>query len=187
MAAADQDSLLRALAVMIVHRPRANLHELANAVGVSKATLYRFAGTRDQLVDKVRCHCVDLLRVLIEEAKLDEDHPHVALGRLIDKFVEHREFINFVLHHGRDDGNEAKDTWKPHQELLDVFFLRGQKSRAFRLDVPASYLCECFSALISGFAEADRNGRVARASMREIIEKVMLTGIAGREQDQVES
>ncbi|ELX4162395.1 TPA: efflux pump transcriptional repressor NfxB, partial [Pseudomonas aeruginosa] len=41
------ERLIKALAVAIVDRPRATLKELAEAAGVSKATLHRFCGTRD--------------------------------------------------------------------------------------------------------------------------------------------
>lgn len=39
------ERLIKALAVAIVDRPRATLKELAEAAGVSKATLHRFCGT----------------------------------------------------------------------------------------------------------------------------------------------
>lgn len=42
------ERLIKALAVAIVDRPRATLKELAEAAGVSKATLHRFCGTRDR-------------------------------------------------------------------------------------------------------------------------------------------
>ena len=38
------ERLIKALAVAIVDRPRATLKELAEAAGVSKATLHRFCG-----------------------------------------------------------------------------------------------------------------------------------------------
>ena len=46
----DADSkLLKLLAVAIIESPRATLQELAESVGISKATLHRCYGTRDNL------------------------------------------------------------------------------------------------------------------------------------------
>lgn len=47
LTAADE-KLLKALAIAIVDHPRATFKEIAQAAGVSKATLNRFCGTRDQ-------------------------------------------------------------------------------------------------------------------------------------------
>ncbi|MGP1051779.1 hypothetical protein ACJ8PG_22935, partial [Serratia sp. CY68758] len=49
----DDNKLLAALARAIVERPKANLHELAQAVGISKATLYRFCNTRELLTERL--------------------------------------------------------------------------------------------------------------------------------------
>ncbi len=50
------ERLIKALAVAIVDHPRATLKELAEAAGVSKATLHRFCGTRDNLVQMLEGH-----------------------------------------------------------------------------------------------------------------------------------
>ena len=47
---------LSALALALVTQPRASLQELAKAIGVSKATLYRFCRTREQLVARLIAH-----------------------------------------------------------------------------------------------------------------------------------
>ena len=46
-APAEEEKTLAALALAMVDHPRATLQELAKAIGVSKATLYRFCRTRD--------------------------------------------------------------------------------------------------------------------------------------------
>lgn len=50
------ERLLKALAHAIVVHPRATLKELAETAGVSKATLHRFCGTRDNLVTMLENH-----------------------------------------------------------------------------------------------------------------------------------
>lgn len=182
----SEERLIRALAEAIVHYPRANLQDLAAAVGVSKATLYRFARTRVQIVKKVRDHCVVLTHHILEEADLENNHPHDALRHLIQGFMEQRAFINFLLYHGHDETSTTAKIWSTHQELLDAFFLRGQKMGVFRIDVPAAYLNEFFCSLISGFAVAERRGRVARSGLQHSIEALMLNGAVGARQDQVQ-
>ena len=186
MRESSEERLIRALADAIVHHPRANLQDLAAAVGVSKATLYRFATTRAQIVEKVRDHCVVLTHHILQDAGLETNHPHDVLRHLIQGFMEQRAFVNFLLYHGHDESSTMAKIWSTHQELLDAFFLKGQKMGVFRIDVPAPYLTEFFSSLISGFAVAERRGRVARSGLQHSIEVLMLNGAAGAPQDQFE-
>ncbi len=55
LTAADE-KLLKALAIAIVDHPRATFKEIAQAAGVSKATLNRFCGTRDNLIEMLLDH-----------------------------------------------------------------------------------------------------------------------------------
>ena len=62
----SEDRYLPALARAMVYHPNGNLQDLAKAIGVSKATLYRFCKTRVELVDRVvsyvgRC-CIKAVR-----------------------------------------------------------------------------------------------------------------------------
>lgn len=50
---AEDERVLAALALALVDKPRATLQELAQAIGISKATLYRFSRTREELVDRL--------------------------------------------------------------------------------------------------------------------------------------
>ena len=61
---AGHERLLIALSLAMVDQPRATLQELARAVGVSKATLYRFCQTRDQLVTRLMTHGAQVLSLI---------------------------------------------------------------------------------------------------------------------------
>ena len=45
----NEEQLLKHLAVAIVEKPRSTIKELAESVEISKATLHRFCGTRENL------------------------------------------------------------------------------------------------------------------------------------------
>ena len=49
----DNTAILPPLALALVNHPRATLQELAKAIGISKATLYRFCPTRDLLIKRL--------------------------------------------------------------------------------------------------------------------------------------
>lgn len=85
------ERLIKALAVAIVDRPRATLKELAEAAGVSKATLHRFCGTRDNLVQMLEDHGETVLNQIIQACDLEHAEPLEALQLLIKEHLTHRE------------------------------------------------------------------------------------------------
>lgn len=66
LTAADE-KLLKALAVALVDHPAGTLKDIAQAAGVSKATLNRFCGTRANLIEMLLNHASDLMLTLIHK------------------------------------------------------------------------------------------------------------------------
>ncbi|GLE74060.1 TetR/AcrR family transcriptional regulator [Pseudomonas aeruginosa] len=177
LTAADE-KLLKALAIAIVDHPRATFKEIAQAAGVSKATLNRFCGTRDNLIEMLLDHGSVVIYRVIADADL-ESAPLDALHRLIEGHLTHRELLVFLSFQWRPDTFDLDAggcRWLPYSETLDEFFLRGQKLGVFRIDIGAPALTEIFSFLIFGLVDAERRGRIARAGMAALIEQFFLNG-----------
>lgn len=125
------ERLLKALADAIVVHPRATLKELAEAAGVSKATLHRFCGTRDNLVNMLESYGDQVLTQVIGNADLHGSDPTAALHRLIVEHLKHREMMIFLLFQYRPDSFDDSETnrpWRAYADALDAFFLRGQQA-----------------------------------------------------------
>ncbi len=115
------ERLIKALAVAIVDHPRATLKELAEAAGVSKATLHRFCGTRDNLVQMLEGHGETVLNQIIQACDLEHAEPLEALQRLIKEHLTHRELLVFLVFQYRPDfldphGEGAR--WQSYLEAL---------------------------------------------------------------------
>lgn len=172
------ERLLKALADAIVLHPRATLKELAEAAGVSKATLHRFCGTRDNLVNMLERYGDQVLSHVIDNADLHGSDPAAALHRLI---VEHREMMIFLLFQYRPDSfddSEANRPWRAYADALDAFFLRGQQAGAFRIDISAAIFTEMFLSMVYGIVDAERRGRAASATSVHTLELLFLDGAA---------
>lgn len=178
---AYDERLLKALAVTIVDRPRATLKELAESAGVSKATLHRFCGTRDNLVEMLEKHGETVLREIVVAADLEQTEPLEALRRLISEHLKHREMLVFLMFQYRPDtlGPDADgDYWQSYGAAMDAFFLRGQQLGAFRIDTTAAVFTELFLALIYGMVDAERRGRAASSNSVSTLEQMFLHGAA---------
>lgn len=177
---AHDERLLKALAVAIVDRPRATLKELAEAAGVSKATLHRFCGTRDNLVEMLMSYGERVLTQVISDCELQTTEPLIALRRLIHEHLTHREILVFLMFQYRPDSlDPAVDgRWQPYSDALDAFFLRGQQAGVLRIDITAAVFTELFLALIYGMVDAERRGRAASSSSAGMLEGMFLDGAA---------
>ncbi|QEI05694.1 TetR/AcrR family transcriptional regulator [Pigmentiphaga aceris] len=173
----EENRLLVALASAMVDRPRATLQELAQAVGVSKATLYRFCRTREQLVERLIHHGTVVIGHAIASAELHTSPPLEALRRLIANNLEHRELSSFLMHYWKDASTPpaAGEEW---EIALDTFFLRGQQEGVFRIDLTASVLTELWITIFMGLIDGERRGRIARAGMAGLVERAFLHGAA---------
>jgi TetR/AcrR family transcriptional repressor of mexCD-oprJ operon len=175
-AEAENDKMMAALARALVDQPRASLQEVAAAVGVSKATLYRLCRTRGQLVERLVYHAATRITEAIEAAHLDTAPPLTALERLIANNLEHRELTTFLIHYWGQDPPTAAGVEAGWDAALDAFFLRGQQAGVFRIDLAAPALTEIFVALLLRLIDAERHGRVARAGLAGVIERAFLRG-----------
>lgn len=171
--------VLRALAAAIVDRPRATLQELAQAAGISKATLYRYSRTREQLIDDLRCHCADIMMQELHRHQIETIEPLQALKRVIEFHIEHAEFSCFIFYHWQQDtpaDEEPVELWKEHSRILDQVFLRGQQLGVFRVDISAATLADACGYLMCGLVDSARRGRSARFNLVQIIESLFLQG-----------
>ncbi|CAN7454223.1 efflux pump transcriptional repressor NfxB [Pseudomonas sp. No.21] len=178
---AQDERLIKALAVAFVERPRATLKELAEAAGVSKATLHRFCGTRDNLVEMLITHGETVIGQILSAGDLQHAEPLDALRRLIGEHLMHRELLVFLMFQYNPDTLDPKaedDRWQSYCVALDRFFLRGQQEGVFRIDISAAVLSELFLSLIFGIVDAERRGRMARSGSAVILEQIFLHGAA---------
>lgn len=170
----DDNSILAALALALVDHPRATLQELAKAIGISKATLYRFCRTREQLIERLMQHSTQSLKAAIQASALDQGSPQDALTRLINQHLEHRELTAFLTYYWQDATQGlATSGWEAQ---MDAFFLRGQQQGAFRIDISAPALTEIWVSMLIGMVDAERRGRVARNGLALLVESAFLNG-----------
>lgn len=172
----EENKLLASLAQAMVDSPRANLQELSKAVGISKATLYRFCRTREQLVERLLKHSTEMISKAVQAANLCDTPPLDALKRLNENSLEHRELTVFFMHHERGDAlsSQAIADW---EKQIDAFFLRGQQEGVFRIDIAAPELQSIWISLLLGLIDAEYRGRIARASMLSLLERAFLSGV----------
>ena len=181
--AISDDQMYRALAVAFSTHPSANLLQVAKAAGVSKTTLYRFASTRERLLDLLRQEGVRRSQLMYDSANLESAPPRQAVSQLAKNLLTEREFCAFMFtdYELVQKANFAtEDSWTAQcvafESRLDALFLRGQKEGVFRLEMPASWMTDLFYSILYAVVDAERRGRLAPADMHKFFQASFFDG-----------
>ncbi|RTQ87486.1 TetR/AcrR family transcriptional regulator [Stenotrophomonas maltophilia] len=161
-------SLQRALAATLVSRPNCTLNDLARSAGISRATLYRFAPTREDitaiLMDLGMEHLESVAQLIDKSADRD-----LVLERVSTALLENWELVMLVfsqivmLQQSSDDLNQEPDRWVPIGRKFENYFLEGQKAGVFRVEFTAAWLTDFYWTCFYGVSWAMSRGRLAPA------------------------
>lgn len=175
-----EPKLGRVLAVTLAEQPKITLQELAKAAGVSRATLYRLAATREELLTLLDDYSMACVKGVFGQAKLNQGTAREALQRLIAAHIEQREFCAYLISRtmGCEKRRQAMD-WSDVEQHLMQLFLRGQQAGEFRIDLPAAWMADMFGYFVLALCEGESKGRVPRASMAEYFESFFMFGAQG--------
>lgn len=181
----SREEELKKLALAFCTNPRRTAGELAAAAGISKATFYRVYGSRENLSrllsEKAR-EKVSFLMELVNEEKGDTKS---YLRKIIRCCCDNKEFL-MLLCYGYATG--SIDSWcqDTYTRQMTDFFLRGQKSGTFRVDIPASVMTELFAGAMWSLFEGECHGRVASANLPDYWEAFFLKGIENQSEREEE-
>ncbi|WP_319403787.1 winged helix-turn-helix transcriptional regulator [uncultured Anaeromusa sp.] len=170
---ANEEQLLKQLAATIVEKPRSTIKELAESVGISKATLHRFCGTRENLQQILTEKSRESLDSIIKVAQKDYQSYQDGIRHLVNIHYENKEYLIFTcgMHSSIENAY-----WVPYMKAIDSFFLNGQKKGAFKIDFNVAVLSELFISVICGMIDAEKRKRIASNGIEEVLEKFFLYG-----------
>lgn len=160
----SREEELKKLALAFCINPRRTAKELAEAAGISKATFYRIYGSRDNLSRLLSEKAREKVSFLMELVNEEEGDSKSRLRDIICCCCDNKEYL-MLLCYGNVTG--SIDSWcqETYTRQMTDFFLRGQKSGAFRVDIPASVMTELFAGAMWSLFEGECHGRVASASL----------------------
>lgn len=170
-----EECLLKKLTVALSANPRGTTQALAEAAGISRATLNRFCGSRENLMEMIGKRAEISIQEIISLAQEKVDDYKAALSELLAIHLKNQEYLIFVC--GTQSSLE-NIYWQKYLEALDNFFLNGQKSGVFRLEFSNQMLSELFISMICGMIDAENRNRVATAGIEKKMTVFFLNGAA---------
>lgn len=167
--------LLQNLAAALIANPRGTTKDLAEAAGISKATLHRYCGTRENLEKMLYKKASDAIENIIETAQKDFIDYKVGLHELIDIHYKYRDYFKFIYYFPNMGGDF---NWDKYLNAIDLFYLNGQKKGVFKIEFSDAFFSESLISMLYGLFDAVDRGRIAPKSLTENIENFVLFGCA---------
>jgi TetR/AcrR family transcriptional repressor of mexCD-oprJ operon len=164
-----------AAAVLAGRGESASMAEIADASGVSRATLYRYFPSREALLRGLAEAASAELRERIADAELDVIPVQEAIARLARGFVFAGSKYVALAHSGHkpaDSGQTQQDLAEPVYRL----FIRGIADGTLRPDLPPEVLVQMFSGLLEAAIRASGPGGIGAEKASAAVISVFLDG-----------
>lgn len=171
------EKLTNSLAVAMVEQPRGTLKELAEAAGISKATLHRFCGTRENLTLILLDKSINVLQKIKEISENPHQEANTIFEKLVNYHLEKKEILRFLC---SIYPSEEAESWVNYFKSLECFFFHAQKKGIYRVDISAALLAEFFASIVCGVIDAERKGKIASLDLAKHINILFMEGILNK-------
>jgi AcrR family transcriptional regulator len=153
----------------------ASMSGIAEAAGVSRATLYRYYPSRDALVSTLKDAALAELGARVADARLDAVPADEAVARLTRAIIAAASKYRGLGVFGKSAA-EASQAGQSMLAPIGALFARGITEGTFRDDLSAQTLAELYASLLEGTIQRMLDGRLGAEEASAAITSVFLTG-----------
>lgn len=177
----DREQLFQKVAEVLVANPGASTGEIASASGVSRATLHRVFGARDELLGTVYGWLLEQCNLIFDRCGLEDAPVLEVLDLLVeDSYPLAQSYWLLIAKPELESVPEIRDGVGRLDARLEAFFVRGQKDGHFRPDLPARWLVYSLgSQVMSAWYLVDEGYAGAREVPR-LVRTALLDGVRAR-------
>jgi AcrR family transcriptional regulator len=176
------DSVAEAAARLLAVRPAASMAEVADAAGVSRATLFRRFPSRAALVEELGRRAVLAYTAAVDAARPDEGRPADALRRLLGQLARLAPGYALLALQPLDElvEEDLLELAAAADDRVRHLVHRGQEAGQFRVDVPAEWVLSSVTWLVVAAADGVRLGRLAAKDIERLLGTTVLDGLRRR-------
>ena len=174
------DAVAAAAARHLALAPAASMQDLAQAAGVSRATLFRRFPSRAALVAELCQAAVHAYVAAVEEAATAQGPPPQALDRLVEALGRLAPVVGLLgLQPLADHVEAALLAQTAHtEEEVRRLVRRGQESGDFRVDVDPEWVLTMLMWLMVGAADGVRLGRLTTDAAQRHLAATLASALA---------
>ncbi|WP_433333691.1 TetR/AcrR family transcriptional regulator [Spirillospora sp. CA-294931] len=183
-----EDQILAAAIKHLNERPTASMAQIAEAIGVSRATLHRHYASREALLHALGVRALDQWEESQERARIDRaaasgdaETLTAALKTLIYALVEGAEEYGYAL---TDHFMYAMPDLVARGEALEereiAFYAAAQRAGVLRADLPTRWISNLILGVMITVRDSLHRGEVARRDLEALAYTTFLHGTGGK-------
>ncbi len=162
--------------IFAVHGEQASMHDVAEAAGVARATVYRYFPNRESLLEALARAAVSDVDARLASARIDEVTPEEGIARAVRALVDvGSSFVLLARDRLRSDPEQFE---RKLTQPLRRLFERGQATGDIREDITSARLTESLIGLIVGVITSTPS--LGREDMTATITGLFLDGARAR-------
>lgn len=183
------DAVAAAVARHLALAPAASMQELAQAAGISRATLFRRFPSRAALIAELCQAAAQAYVRAVDEAALDEGTPTEALARVVDTLGRLASVVGLLGLQPLGEHMEASLLAQTAQteEKLRRLVRRGQEGGQFRVEVDPEWFLAMLTWLMVGAADSVRLGRLTANAAHRHLSATLATALLRPDEPQKSS
>jgi AcrR family transcriptional regulator len=178
---------IMAAAIQRLNRvPTASMAELAEAAGISRATLHRHFSSREELLIELGDRSLDAWEHTLEEAGVaaaaasgDPEHIRRTLADLLDRHLVYAEEHGFALseHALAVDPRLARRADELEEREIELL-TAAQRAGVVRADLPVRWMSSVMYGLLVAGRQSILRGDVARRDLHRVVMETLYRGIS---------
>ena len=155
----EHDALCHALALALSSHPGAEMTQLAQAAGVSRATLYRLFGNREALILTVARYALHHIDTLTAPVGQDAQSYREVFEALMETLVQAGPVGRFLGHLDAAIESQLADQIARQEAEMASLVREAQQAGEIRPDLSVWWICQLFDAAVwlawTGIAEGE--------------------------------
>ncbi len=173
-----KDEILKGAAAVLAKNPGATFAELAEKIGIGRATLYRYFAKRDDLIKALALFSLqeidEAVRPLLQQAMPSHD----LLYAIIEVLIPIGERFHFLSTDEFDVWTDAevKQVYERQDKELGQLIEFMKQEGKFRLDIPTAWIVAVFDNLIYTAWVSIQDGDIAPNQAPSLVYETLMKG-----------
>ena len=173
-----QDEYLDAIIATLAANPGASLQEIADALGISRATLHRRFSSRDELLMAIGDWAITQLEGISDSVESRDLHGRVALEAILEEGIQLAPKIGFLIsEHSLECNVEFMVRVDTAQQRWHRLIEEGQRNGEIRVDLPARWIADAIEGLMLAVFHGVRRGLTAPNDALRLVRITLLDGV----------
>lgn len=172
------DSLLDAAVATLAANPGASLQDIADAAGISRATLHRRFAGRDELILAISEWAIGQLEGINDSVELSGLRGRAAIEALLESAIQLAPKIGFLIsEHSLECNQMFMDRVETAQQRWHRIIEDGQRLGEIRVDLPSRWIADAIEGLMIAVFHGIRRGLTAPNDALRLVRITLLDGV----------